>query len=129
MVKIYLLFTFTSLQSNNDPFLLQSSSDDCEQSCGPIWIPYFLGKSRFHWPYFKLYFIAFSFHLESHRGGFVKARASQLARVSSTNPCQSTLFYTGVAPFGATISQTTMPTAQPKIHFKFKKMQPIDCKF
>ena len=118
VVKNIFFSLFTSLQSNNDPFLLRSSSVDCEQSSGPIQISSVPGKSWPLLPYFKLYFIAFSCHFGSLMEAFAKSRASCLARVLGMDLHQPTLFYTRVAP-----------TSQLKICFKFKKMQLMDCTF
>ena len=129
VVKNIYFSLFTSLQSNNDPFVLRSSGDECNQSSRPNRLSSSSGKRWPLFPYFKLYFIAFYRHLRSLRGGLEKSRASRLARVSGTELCQSTLFYTTVVLGGATNSQNVKPTTKPKIEFKFNKMQPIDCKF
>ena len=129
MVKNIYFSLFTSLQSNSDPFLLRSSGDDCEQSSEPIQIPSVSGKSWNHLLSFELYFITFNCHFESLRGRFLKTRTSRLARVSCTDIRQSTLFYTWVTPGGTTVSKIVVPTAQPKIHLNFKKMQLFDYKF
>ena len=129
VVKNIYFSLFTSLQSNSDPFVLQSSGDECDQSSGPNQLSFGSGKSRPLCPSFKLHFYVFNHCLRSFREWFSNFRAPRLARVPGMDPYQSALFYAKVTLVGATISQTITPTAQHKIGLNFLKFEPMKHNF